>query len=49
MITKNKSIKTRGDNGFTSKNAKILQESIISAKHSDKYFKSGSALIQDAL
>jgi DNA-damage-inducible protein J len=46
---KNIPFELRGENGFTLRNAEILRESIISAKNSDKSFKSGSALINNAL
>ena len=39
----------RGENGLTLRNAEILRESVISAKNSTKTFKSGAALLKDAL
>ncbi len=46
---KNIPFELRGENGLTLRKAEILRESIISAKDSKKIFKSGSALIKDAL
>jgi len=46
---KNIPFELRGENGLTLRNAETLRESIISAKSSDKSFKSGSALIKDSL
>ena len=46
---KNIPFEIRGENGLTLHNAEILRESIISAKNSNKSFKSGSALVKDAL
>lgn len=39
----------RDENGLTLHGAEILRESVISAKNSTKTFKSGSALLKDAL
>lgn len=38
-----------GENGLTLRGAENLRESIVSAKESKKTFKTGSALIKDAL
>jgi DNA-damage-inducible protein J len=46
---KNLPFELRGENGLTLRKAEILRESIISAKNSNKSFKSGSSLIKDAL
>ena len=46
---KNIPFELRGENGLTLRNAELLRESIISAKDSTKTFKSGSALLRDAL
>jgi addiction module RelB/DinJ family antitoxin len=47
--TKNIPFELRGENGLTLRSAEILRESIISAKNSDRSFKSGAGLIKDAL
>lgn len=39
----------RDENGFTLHNAQILRESIAEAKNIKKTFRTGSALIRDAL
>jgi len=39
----------RGENGLTLRHAELLRESEISAENSRKSFKSGAALIKDAL
>jgi DNA-damage-inducible protein J len=39
----------RDENGFTLRSTEVLRESIEQAKKSEKSFKSGSALIKDAL
>jgi addiction module RelB/DinJ family antitoxin len=39
----------RGENGLTLRKAELLRESIISAKNSEKSFKTGTALLKDAL
>ena len=46
---KNLPFELRGENGLTLRNAEILRESIIDAKNNPKSFKSGKALISDAL
>jgi DNA-damage-inducible protein J len=46
---KNIPFELRGENGLTLRNAEILRESIISAENSSKSFKSGKALINNAL
>lgn len=46
---KNLPFEIRGENGLTLHNAEILRESVISAKNSPKSFKSGAALLNDAL
>lgn len=46
---KNIPFEMRGENGLTLRNAEVLRSSIIDAKNSQKSFKSGAALIQDAL
>ena len=46
---KNLPFELRDENGLTLHNAEVLRESIVSAKNSIKSFKSGSALIKDAL
>lgn len=46
---KNLPFEIRGENGLTLHNAEILRESVISAKNSTKSFKSGAALLKDAL
>lgn len=47
--TRNLPFELRGENGLTLRSAELLRESIISAKNSPKTFKSGSALLRDAL
>jgi DNA-damage-inducible protein J len=47
--TKNIPFELRDENGLTLKKAEVLRESIVDAKNSTKTFKSGSALIKDAL
>jgi DNA-damage-inducible protein J len=47
--TKNIPFELRDENGLTLKKAEVLRESIVDAKHSSKSFKTGSALIKDAL
>jgi DNA-damage-inducible protein J len=46
---KNIPFELRDENGLTLKKAEVLRESIVDAKNSTKTFKSGSALIKDAL
>jgi DNA-damage-inducible protein J len=46
---KNIPFELRDENGLTLKEAEALRESIVDAKNSSKSFKSGSALIKDAL
>ncbi len=46
---KNLPFELRSENGLTLRNAELLRESIESAKNSPKTFKSGSALLKDAL
>jgi DNA-damage-inducible protein J len=46
---KNIPFELRGENGLTLHKAEILRESIISAENNSKSFKSGKALIKDAL
>ena len=46
---KNIPFELRGENGLTLRSAEVLRESIASAKSSGGSFKSGSALIKDAL
>jgi DNA-damage-inducible protein J len=46
---KNIPFELRGENGLTLHKAEILRESIISAENDSKSFKSGKALIKDAL
>lgn len=46
---KNIPFELRGENGLTLRHAELLRESIISAENSSKAFKSGSALLRDAL
>lgn len=46
---KNLPFELRGENGLTLRNAEILRESIASAKNSNKSFKTGAALLKDAL
>ncbi len=47
--TKNIPFEIRGENGLTLRKAEFLREAIIDAKNSPKSFKSGTALIKDAL
>jgi DNA-damage-inducible protein J len=47
--TKSFPCELRDENGFSSANAEILRASIIDAKNSNKSFKTGKALIKDAL
>lgn len=47
--TKNFPCELRDENGFTIKNADLLRASIEDAEGSSKSFKTGSALIKDAL
>ncbi|MDD4662024.1 MAG: type II toxin-antitoxin system RelB/DinJ family antitoxin [Candidatus Pacebacteria bacterium] len=47
--SKNLPFEIRDENGFTLHNAEILRHSIVDAKNSPKSFKSGSALLKDAL
>lgn len=47
--TKNFPCELRDENGFTLRNAEILREANVSAKDSNKSFKNGSDLINDAL
>lgn len=46
---KNLPFEIRGENGLTLHNAEVLRESVVSAKNSSKSFKSGAALLKDAL
>ena len=46
---KNFPCELRDENGLTLSNAETLRQAIVDAKNSDKSFKTGSALIADAL
>ena len=46
---KNLPFEIRGENGLTLRNAEILRSSIVEAENSRKSFKSGKALIREAL
>lgn len=47
--TRNFPCELRDENGFTLKNADLLRESILDARENNKSFKTGSALIKNAL
>ncbi|MFA6107097.1 MAG: type II toxin-antitoxin system RelB/DinJ family antitoxin [Patescibacteria group bacterium] len=49
IIAKNFPCELRDENGFTLREAKMLRESIAEGKKIKKTFKSGAALIKDAL